>query len=190
MGLGPFSRRRFGALALAALASLATKSVPATIAGPASGRGASPADNISASGYCPDSQEARFLSFINAHRKANGVGPLKISRTLGAAADHHSTEMAKNNYFSHTMLKGVSWSANIKNHGYKASGAIGENIAAGNSSAEATFNQWKKSSGHNKNMLNRNFTAIGIGRARNSSSRYGWYWTTTFGGKFDSGPSC
>ena len=43
------------------------------------------------------------------------------------------------------------------------------------------FDQWRNSSGHNKNMLNLNVRAIGIGRASKSASRYGWYWTTTFG---------
>ncbi len=31
-------------------------------------------------------------------------------------------------------------------------------------------------------MLNKDFKAIGIGRAYNSSSLYKWYWTADFGG--------
>lgn len=184
------SRRRFVALALAPLAALASKAVPSAIAAP------SPASleprelETSASGYCPDSQEEKFLRLINAYRKKNGVPPLKLSRTLGAAAEHHSVEMARYNYFSHTLRNGVSWSQNIVKHGYKASRTMGENIAAGNSSAQATFDQWRRSPGHNRNMLNPNFRAIGIGRASKSTSKYRWYWTTTFGGKFDRGPSC
>jgi uncharacterized protein YkwD len=30
-------------------------------------------------------------------------------------------------------------------------------------------------------MLSANFTEIGIGRAYNPSSTYGWYWCTEFG---------
>lgn len=38
---------------------------------------------------------------------------------------------------------------------------------------------------HNANMLSASYTAIGIGRAYSSTSQYGWYWTTTFGGVQD-----
>src|SRR5215211_1221716 len=130
------------------------------------------------------------LSLINSYRKSKGLSSLRLSRTLGAAAEHHSIDMARNNYFSHTLSNGTSWSQNILNHGYTASGTIGENIAAGYSSAQATFDQWRGSSVHRQNMLNSNFRAIGIGRASRSTSRYGWYWTTTFGGRFDASPSC
>lgn len=184
------SRRRLLAAASASLAAIGLRTVPATIAGPAPASRRLEVASTSASNYCADSQEAKFLALINAYRKANGLGSLKLSRTLGAAADHHSVDMARNNYFSHTLLNGSSWSQNIRDHGYSASGTMAENIAAGNSSAQATFDQWRRSSGHNRNMLSPNFQAIGIGRSRNSNSRYGWYWTTTFGGKFDSGPSC
>jgi uncharacterized protein YkwD len=30
-------------------------------------------------------------------------------------------------------------------------------------------------------MLSTDFTEIGIGRAHGKKSKYGWYWTTTFG---------
>jgi uncharacterized protein YkwD len=190
MAINTVSRRRFAALALAPIAALATKAVPSALAGPAPATVEPTAVDTTASGYCPDSQETKFLSLINAYRKSKGVAPLRLSRTLGAAAEHHSLEMARNNYFSHTLLNGISWSTNILKHGYKASATMGENIAAGNSSAQATFDQWRRSSGHNRNMLNPNFRAIGIGRASKSTSKYGWYWTTTFGGKFDSGPAC
>ena len=50
-------------------------------------------------------------------------------------------------------------------HGYTYNTYRGENIAAGNASASATFTQWRNSPTHNTNMLNANFRAIGIGRA-------------------------
>ena len=42
---------------------------------------------------------------------------------------------------------------------------------------------WKSSPDHDRGMRNSNFTEIGIGRAYNKSSKYGWYWTTTFGSR-------
>jgi len=61
---------------------------------------------------------------------------------------------------------------------------MGENIAAGNSTASATFTQWKNSSGHNANMLGANYTVMGIGRAT-GGGQYGVYWTNVFGGQDD-----
>ena len=145
---------------------------------------------VTASGYCADTEERAFLRLINNYRAQNGRGPLRLTKTLAAAADHHSVDMATKNYFSHTLSGGVTWSQNIANHGYTYSTPKGENIAAGNTTASATFTQWKKSSGHNANMLSANFTAIGIGRAYSSSSTYKWYWTTTFGGYQDAAVTC
>ena len=114
---------------------------------------------------------------------------LKLSRDLGAAAVHHSQEMAEKNFFKHNLKDGVSWQENIKRHGYRGS-PIGENIAAGYESASKTFTQWKNSPGHRDNMLNTKFKVIGIGRAFDRSSKYGWYWTTTFGGHVDNTVKC
>jgi uncharacterized protein YkwD len=185
------SRRRAVAMMLAPVAAIATKSIPSAIAGPAPATVDVQELDTSASSYCTDSQETKFLALINNYRASKGLKKLALSRTLGAAAEHHSKDMARYNYFSHTLRGGLSWASNIANHGYRASATMGENIAAGNSSADDTFRQWRNSSGHNKNMLNPNFRAIGIGRASKSTSRYHWYWTTTFGGAQDSGaPRC
>jgi hypothetical protein len=64
---------------------------------------------------------------------------------------------------------------------------MAENIAAGNSGAQATFTQWMNSPGHNANMLGSSFTILGIGRAT-GGGQYGVYWTNVFGGATE--PSC
>jgi uncharacterized protein YkwD len=181
------SRRRVLAMMLAPLAAFMGKAIPAAVAAPASPAAQEIDRFTSASAYCTDSQEARFLTLINDYRAKNGLRKLSLSRTLGAAAEHHSKDMARYNYFSHTLRGGVSWSSNIRKHGYRASSTMAENIAAGHASADDTFRQWRNSASQNKNMLSSNFRAIGIGRASKSSSTYHWYWTTTFGGALDSG---
>jgi uncharacterized protein YkwD len=145
---------------------------------------------VVAAEYCPDSQEWAFLSLINDYRTQNGLPTLTLSRALGAAAEQHSRDMANENYFNHTLSDGTSWSDNIRNHGYDADTALGENIAAGRSAASDVFNLWLNSTTHRQNMLNPDFVAIGIGRASNSDSTFVWYWTTTFGGKADDQPNC
>ncbi|CAA9576910.1 MAG: Transporter [uncultured Thermomicrobiales bacterium] len=141
-------------------------------------------------GFCADAEERAFLRLVNNYRAQYGRAPLRLTRTLGAAADHHSIDMANKNYFSHTLAGGITWSQNMSNHGYTYSTARAENIAAGYSTAQQTFNQWKNSAGHNANMLSANFGAIGIGRAYGASSTYKWYWTATFGGYRDAAVTC
>jgi uncharacterized protein YkwD len=142
--------------------------------------------SASASSYCADSQEQAFLKLVNDYRKQNGLAALTLSQSLGAAADHHSQSMADYDYVSHDLIpEDITWSQNLKNYGYTYTTYRGENIAAGNSSASATFAQWKASSTHNANMLSAKYKAIGVGRASNSNSQFTWYWTTDFGGTVD-----
>lgn len=135
--------------------------------------------------YCADAPEQALLSLINNYRAKHGRRPLKLTQTLGAAAEHHSTDIAANNVFSHTLSDGTSWSQNMTNHGYTDSTARAENIAAGHADASSTFNRWKNGSAHNANMLSAIFTAIGIGRAYGADSTHKWYWTADFGGVAD-----
>ena len=148
---------------------------------------------ISPNQYRPDGQECAFLRKINQYRDSNGAGRLKISKTLGAAAEHHSRDMAAKNYFSHDFRGGPTWEQNIRNHGYTGNW-ISENIAVGTSmdTASEAFNVWKTSrEGHNENMLDRKWKAIGIGRAFGDFGQgTGWYWTTTFGDTVDSVVRC
>ncbi|MCC7022447.1 MAG: CAP domain-containing protein [Thermomicrobiales bacterium] len=132
-------------------------------------------------GYSPDGEERAFLDLINDYRRKNGVGQLSLNDKLGAAAKHHSRDMAKKNYFSHKLANGDSAEQNIRRFGYTNYRFVGENIFAGDKSASKAMAAWKKSRDHNRNMLSKDFDEIGIGRAHGKKSKYGWYWTTTFG---------
>jgi uncharacterized protein YkwD len=134
---------------------------------------------------CVDAEELAFLKLINDYRAANGVGPLALSPTLSAAAKAHSQDMATKNYFDHTGLDGSTPQQRMTASGYTGANATGENIFAGDEHASGAFASWKNSPPHNANMLSPNFTAIGIGRAFDANSKFGWYWTTTFGDKVD-----
>jgi len=148
--------------------------------------GAASAQRYSATAdYCADEEERAFLKLINDYRAQNGVAPLALSQAMGAAAEHHSADMATNNYFSHTLSGGLIWSQNMTNHGYTYNTYRGENIAAGNELASNTFLQWKNSPTHNANMLDSHFAAIGVGRVYDADSTWKWYWTTNFGGVVD-----
>jgi uncharacterized protein YkwD len=130
----------------------------------------------SGGGYNPDSEERKFLDLINDYRRRNGVGNLSLQNTLGSAAEAHSRDMAKKNFFRHSNTGKL-----VEQHGYTNWKAIGENIAAGQQTAQQVFDDWRRSTDHDRNMRNKTFTDIGIGRAYSKNSKYGWYWTTTFG---------
>jgi uncharacterized protein YkwD len=137
----------------------------------------------SGGGYSPDSEERAFLDLINDYRRRNGAGSLSLQDQLGAAAEHHSQDMAQKNYFSHKLSNGDSAEKNIERFGYTTWRFVGENIAAGHETAGKVMDAWKSSAEHDRNMRNKNFTEIGIGRAHDGNSKYGWYWTTTFGSR-------
>jgi uncharacterized protein YkwD len=138
-----------------------------------------------------DAEEQSFLMLINQYRAQNGLGSLSACTSLNRASQGHSEDMRDKNYFSHTGLNGSTpWKRSCDacyELGCGPQTLMAENIAAGNSTGQATFTQWKNSSGHNANMLGSGFKVIGIGRAT-GGGQYGVYGTTVFGG--DSEASC
>lgn len=138
-----------------------------------------------------DAEEQGFLGILNDYRAQNGLAPLAACTSLHRAAQGHSEDMRDQNYFSHTGQNGSNFSERAcdacYDHACPVQTAMGENIAAGNSTADAVFTQWKNSPGHNANMLGSSYKVIGIGRATGGGD-YGVYWTTVFGG--DTEASC
>jgi uncharacterized protein YkwD len=130
-----------------------------------------------------DNEAWAFLPLINEYRAQNGLGKLELSGTLTQSALWMSSDMAKNSYFSHTDSQGRSLSARLASFGY--GGTYGENIAAGQASAQDVFKAWEQSPGHQANMLSPNYKAIGIARVVNPNSVYKTYWTTDFGAQVD-----
>jgi len=60
--------------------------------------------------------------------------------------------------------------------------ALGENIAAGQSTVEIVVDGWMKSDGHCANLMNANFREIGAACvAGNANTTYRTYWTQDFG---------
>jgi hypothetical protein len=124
--------------------------------------------------------EQEVAGLVNLEREIENLRPLIWDNALGSAARSHSTDMAQQNYFSHTSLDGRGFSQRISAAGYSCS-TCGENIAAGYSSPQAVMNGWMNSSGHRANILNSAFCDLGVGYAFESASTYGHYWTQDFG---------
>jgi len=134
---------------------------------------------LSTAQHNPDFEQ-KMLELVNEVRAQNGAPPVILNTRLNTAARDHSVDMANNNYFSHTGQNGSSFDQRIQNAQYQGS-PIGENIAAGSNTPEATFNQWVNSEGHFRNMINPNINEMGIGYGFNSEAQYRHYWTQVFG---------
>lgn len=120
------------------------------------------------------SQQDEVFTLVNQARAQAGCAALKDDPRLAQAAQAHSDDMSANHYFDHTTPSGVTFDAREKAAGYPTPG--GENIAQGQTSAQQVMTDWMNSDGHRANILNCDFTAIGIGLNTN-----GWYWTQDFG---------
>lgn len=106
----------------------------------------------------------QVLALVNIERaKANPPCPaLTINESLTKAAQGHSQDMAVTNFFAHANLSGIGPSDRARAAGF--TGLVGENIAAGYSTANAVMNGWMTSTlGHRENILNCNYREIGIG---------------------------
>jgi uncharacterized protein YkwD len=93
---------------------------------------------------------------------------LRWDDRLAAVARLHSEEMARNGYFSHDGADGSSPARRVSMAGIKWV-STGENIAncAGVSQAESLFmNEPKFQQNHRWNILNVNYTHVGVGVAR------------------------
>lgn len=117
------------------------------------------------------------INLTNAERRKNGLPDLKADTQLGGVAQKKSDDMQQNNYFSHTSPTYGSPFDMMRDFGvtYKSAG---ENIAQGQRSPQEVVKSWMNSEGHRKNILNRNFTHIGVG-----FDQTGYHWTQMFIGK-------
>ena len=102
------------------------------------------------------------------------VAPLTMNADLQEAARAHSIDMVNRHYFSHTTPEGKTFQQRIQESGY-AGQALGETLAAGQTSPQAAVDSWLPSNGHCRLIMDARATAIGVGFADN-------HWTAKFGG--------
>ena len=103
-----------------------------------------------------------MLTLTNQERAKAGCGPLRTNKALTTAAEAHAADMVAQHYFAHDSLDGRSPFDRMKAAGFRG-GAMAENIAVGYSSPAAVVQGWMNSDGHRKNILNCEYTMIGIG---------------------------
>jgi len=104
---------------------------------------------------------AQVINLVNQERAKAGLKALKTDSKLTAVAQAKAKDMYDNNYFSHTSPTYGSPFDMMKKFGVSFNYA-GENIASGQRTPQEVMNAWMNSPGHKANILNPNFTSIGV----------------------------
>lgn len=152
-------------------------------------------------------QQKKLLTAINKARSikrdcypdddSRGImGPsprLYWNNELYASALEHSTDLAKSDTFSHYGSgteyditgngKPSLFYERIVANGYSNYYSVGENIAGGQETLDEVMKAWLKSPGHCENIMNPNYTEVGVAIVTEADSTYGIYWTQNFGSK-------
>jgi len=94
-----------------------------------------------------DAEEQQFIAELNNLRSSLGLPPIIVIEQI--------------------VRDCRNWSAYLQRTGSFYHGSNQENIAMGHEDGSATFQQWRRSPGHNAKLCNRNDMVAGIGRAGN-----------------------
>ncbi|MEU8530431.1 CAP domain-containing protein [Streptomyces sp. NPDC048629] len=120
--------------------------------------------------------EAEVLRLVNAERAKVGCTPVQASASLSRLAGAFSADMANRAFFDHTDPDGDTPWDRAEQAGITGLG--GENIARGQVDAAAVMKAWMNSDGHRANILNCDYTSLGVGV---HFADGGPWWTQDFG---------
>ena len=119
-------------------------------------------------------KEQEVWALVNEARAANGLEALQYDYTLAEAAGKRAEELVSN--LSHNRPDGSVCFTVLEEYGIRYWMA-GENIAAGQTSAESVMNGWLNSPGHYMNIMG-DYSHIGVGHYTDA---YGTeYWVQLF----------
>jgi len=118
----------------------------------------------------PSVDEKLLLDAANRERAAAGLQALRWDNALAEAARQHVQVMVSQNLLLHQCLDEPPLDQRAAHAGAKFS-MIAENIAVG-PNAETIHDGWMHSTGHRKNILNADVTAIGISTMRGSGGLF------------------
>lgn len=124
---------------------------------PDNGTDQTPEDNT---GSMQGDFASQVAALVNAERAKYGLSALTMDTKVQQAALVRAKETAQS--FSHTRPNGSSFSTALTEAGVSYRTA-GENIAYGQTTPQQVMNAWMNSSGHRANILNANYTTIGVG---------------------------
>lgn len=108
---------------------------------------------------------SEMFKLTNQERQQNGKKTLGWSPKLCESAKLKAQDMINNNYFEHVSPSGVAPWYWIKKVGYTYT-FVGENLALNYYTAPSANKALMESKGHRENILNENFTQMGVAYLR------------------------
>ncbi len=140
-----------------------------------------PAQSVAGRDILDAVNAARAVPRNCGERAFGAAAALAWDDALGAAALAHSRDMAARRRFAHQGSDGSEVATRATRAGYSWK-LIGENIAAGQTSAKEAVAGWIESPGHCANLMNPAFTEMGAGYDISRARLPGFvYWTQVFG---------
>ncbi len=128
-----------------------------------------------------DNNTYEFMSEVvrlcNVERAAEGLAALTLDPTLTKAAMTRAAETVT--LFDHTRPDGTLFYTVLSEVGFQYR-AVGENIAAGQTTPAGVVSSWMNSPGHRANILNESFNKIGVGYVCAPGDAYYHYWVQIF----------
>ncbi len=121
--------------------------------------------------------EKAVVDRTNDERLAFALEPLKANPRLMDAARKHAENMAKQDKLNHVLDENGPGDR-VEAAGYKYR-AVGENIAWNQPGPKEVVAAWMDSEDHRDNMLNKDYTEIGVAVAKNAKGEP--YWVQVFG---------
>ena len=105
--------------------------------------------------------EKTAFDLLNADRAKNGLKPLKLNSQLTALGEKYAQDMINRNFFAHNNPEGLTPFDRMRQAGISYNTA-GENLAI-NSNVNTAEVAFMNSAGHKANILNTQYTDVGIG---------------------------
>ncbi len=128
----------------------------------------------------------RALADLNAYRASKDLKALVYNDRLNRASEVHSRDIANAGIISHTGTDGSVSGDRIQRQGYYFSIAA-ENVATGQMNWADVFDGWKKSPGHNENLLRDDVSEFGLALIYEPTTAHSTYWTMLVAHPFDVG---
>lgn len=102
--------------------------------------------------------------------------PLRWDPLLQSAAQAHSADMARRNYFQHRSPEGLHVTQRVSASRYKWR-SVGENLAGGDRSIAEALQSWLDSPQHCESLMNGKFADVAVACSAQPGTEWGTYWT-------------